>query len=225
MNRRDYELIEAYMLTCMRDSAHDKEHIYRVLNVALEIAEGETAVNYDVLIAACLLHDIARQEQYDNSNIDHAEFGAQKAYDFLTKNGFATEFSQHVADCIKTHRFRGSNIPRSIEAKILFDADKIDATGTLGIARTLFYNGIVGEPLYSLDSERNVLDGSNDTESSFFQEYKFKLENVYSKIITDTGRCIAESRRRSAVDFYNSMLAEVSESYKIGKSLLKKHID
>ena len=84
MNRRDYDLIEAYMLTCMRDSAHDKEHIYRVLNVALEIAEGETDVNYDVLIAACLLHDIARQEQYENPKIDHAVFGAQKAYEFLT---------------------------------------------------------------------------------------------------------------------------------------------
>lgn len=209
----------------MTDSAHDKEHIYRVLNVALEIAEGEADVNYDVLIAACLLHDVARQEQYENPQIDHAVYGAEKAYDLLIANGFAPGFARHVADCIKTHRFRGENVPQSIEAKILFDADKIDVTGTLGVARTLFYNGIVGEPLYSLDGERNVLDGTNDSAPSFFQEYKYKLENVYAKIITDTGKRIAQSRRQSAVDFYESMLAEVGESYKTGKELLKKHID
>lgn len=225
MDRSKYELIENYMFSCMRDSVHDKEHIYRVLNVALEIAEGEAGVNYDVLIAACLLHDIARQEQYENPKNDHAVYGAEKAYKFLIENGFAPAFSQHVADCIKTHRFRGSNIPQSIEAKILFDADKIDVTGTLGIARTLFYNGIVGEPLYSLDSERNVLDGIDDSDPSFFQEYNYKLKNVYAKLLTETGKSIAESRRQSAIDFYNSMLAEVSEPYKKGKELLKNHID
>ncbi|MBE6720530.1 MAG: HD domain-containing protein [Ruminococcaceae bacterium] len=225
MTDKDYRLIENYMLSCMADSAHDKEHIYRVLYVALAIADGEGNADSDIIIAASLLHDIGRKEQFENPELCHAKVGAEKAFIFLTENGFDTQFAQSVSDCINSHRFRGNNPPQSIEAKILFDADKIDATGTLGIARTLFYNGILGEPLYSLDSDRNVLDGTNDTTPSFFQEYKFKLENVYSKLYTETGRRIAEGRRRSAIDFYNSMLSEVKDSCETGQRLLNGLIE
>ena len=225
MNINDYNIIESYMLGCMRDSAHDKEHVYRVLNVALQIAEQEGGVDFDVLIAACLLHDIGRPEQYADPSLCHAEVGAQKAYNFLVKNGFAPEFADKVKACINSHRFRGNNPPESLEAKILFDADKIDVTGTLGVARTLFWNGMFGEPLYSLDENGKVLDGAGETEPSFFQEYRYKLEKVYDKIITATGKKIAEERRQSAVSFYNSMLCEVRESYENGGRILKEKID
>lgn len=85
MNKRNYELIENYMLSCMEDSAHDKEHIYRVLYAALEIAKEETNVDYDVLITACLLHDIGRKEQYDDPSVCHAQAGGEKAFSFLQK--------------------------------------------------------------------------------------------------------------------------------------------
>ncbi len=225
MKRKDYELIEGYMLSCMKDSAHDKEHIYRVLNVALEIAEKEKGADIDILIASCLLHDIARQEQYKNPAFDHAALGAEKAYKFLRENGFSEEFSKSVFHCISTHRFRGNNPPQTIEAKILFDADKIDVTGTLGIARTLQYKAGYNEPLYSFDGLGSVSDGTLDSSPSFFQEYKFKLENVYSKIITETGKQIAEERRKSAVSFYESMLFEVRDSYENGKRILKNIIE
>ncbi len=221
MKQTDYNKIEAYMQQCMQDSAHDREHVYRVLNVALAIAAREQNVNTDILIAACLLHDIARKEQTENPSLCHAQRGAEKAFRFLTENGFAAAFAEHVAACISTHRFRGNNPPESIEAKILFDADKIDATGTLGIARTLQYNADHGEPLYSLDENGNVLDGSGDSAPSFFQEYRFKLEKVYDKLLTDSGRAIAAERRQSAVAFYNSMLHEVRNSYAEGKALLQ----
>ena len=224
MKREDYALIEGYMLDCMKDSAHDKEHVYRVLNVALEIAENEKNVDTDILIAACLLHDIARPEQYENPALDHAVLGADKAYTFLKENGFGEEFSKSVERCIFTHRFRGNNAPESIEAKILFDADKIDVTGTLGIARTLQYKSGHNEPLYSFDEYGNISDGTNDTSPSFFQEYKFKLEKVYDRLITNTGKKIAEERRKSAASFYGSMLYEVRDSYENGKRILEKSI-
>lgn len=205
----------------MQDSAHDREHVYRVLYVALDIAETETDVDTDVLIAACLLHDIARKEQNENPALCHAEVGAEKAKRFLVENGFGSEFAEKVSHCISAHRFRGNNPPQSIEAKILFDADKIDAAGTLGIARTLVYNGAHAEPLYTLDENGFPSDGSGDCPPSFFQEYRFKLEKVYSKIITDRGREIAEERRKTAESFYNDMLREVRSSYENGKILLK----
>ena len=79
MTKEIYKKLENYMLLCMKDSAHDKEHVYRVLYVALDIAREEKEVDYDVLISACLLHDIARQEQNENPELCHAEVGAEKA--------------------------------------------------------------------------------------------------------------------------------------------------
>lgn len=175
MKEESYKIIEDYMMQCMADSAHDKDHVYRVLYIALDIANHEKEVDYGVLITACLLHDIARQEQLENPHLCHAEAGAVKAYDFLIKKGFDTDFADKVTKCIRTHRYRSNNPPEAIEEKILFDADKIDATGTLGIARTLFYKGQLGEPLYSLNKEGQVSDGTQDSQPSFFQEYKFKL--------------------------------------------------
>ena len=220
MKQETYRLLENYMHACMQDSAHDREHVCRVLYTAMDIAAHEDNVNTDVLIAACLLHDIGRKEQYENPALCHAQVGAEKARRFLTANGFSDEFAKHVADCITTHRFRGDNPPQSIEAKILFDADKIDVTGTLGIARTLFYNGKLGEPLYSVNADGTVSDGVNDSAPSFFQEYNYKLTKLYGKMLTARGREIAQERRASAVAFYESMLREVRASYETGKPLL-----
>lgn len=224
MTKEIYKKLEKYMLLCMKDSAHDKEHIYRVLYSALDIASKEENVDYDVLISACLLHDIARQEQNENPKRCHAEVGAEKAYKFLTENGFDAGFAEKVKHCISSHRFRKNNVPESTEAKILFDADKIDAAGTLGIARTLVYQGAMCEPLYSLLPDGRVSDGTDDKTPSFFQEYKYKLEKIYSRFYTKRGKEIAEERRKTAESFYNDMLREVSTSYDNGIDLLEKII-
>ena len=80
MDKETYEIVDTYMQACMAaDTAHDKNHIYRVLYAALTIAEHEAAVDYDCLIAACLLHDIGRKEQFENSKVCHTKAGAKKA--------------------------------------------------------------------------------------------------------------------------------------------------
>lgn len=220
----EYKKIEAFMQQCMSDSAHDKEHIYRVLYVALDIASYEKEVDYDVLITACLLHDIARKEELENRKLCHAKVGAVKAYEYLCENNYDLKFAEKVSECIRTHRYRDNHIPATIEAKILFDADKIDATGTLGIARTLFYKGQIGEPLYSLNEEGLVLDGTTDREPSFFQEYKFKLEKMYSVFFTQRGSQIARHRQDIAIAFYENMYKEVNDTYKTGKSMLESKL-
>ena len=101
MDVNSFRKIENYMLSCMEDSAHDKEHIYRVLYNALEIAKSEADVNYDILIVASLLHDIGRKEQFENPNLCHAMVGGDKAYRFLLENGFAEEFSSQVENVFK----------------------------------------------------------------------------------------------------------------------------
>ena len=224
MDGKTYSLIENYMASCMEDSAHDKEHIYRVLYNALDIAETESRVDQDILITACLLHDIGRGEQFRNPNVCHALAGGDMAYKFLTENGFGADFAENVRHCIRAHRFRKSEPPQSMEAKILFDADKLDVSGAVGIARTLIYRGTVGEPIYSVLRDGTVSDGTDDTESSFFKEYKFKLEKLYDKFYTQRGRELAENRRKHAVEFYGNLLGEVRESYEKGRERLSEII-
>lgn len=216
-----YKKIEDYMLQCMSDSAHDREHIYRVLFTALDIAKFERNLDIDVLITACLLHDIGRKEQFENPKLCHAQIGSEKAYSFAKNIGFSEEKASQIKACILTHRFRSNNPPKSIEAKILFDADKLDSTGTLGIARTLFYKAQVSEPLYTIDNNGNILDGTNDNDPSFFQEYKYKLEKLYDKFYTKRGAEIAKERQYSAIAFYSSMLKEVQQCCDKGKGELK----
>lgn len=225
MLKSDYNAIESYMAECMNDSSHDREHVYRVLYGAMDIAENESGVDLDILTAACLLHDIGRAEQFADPKLCHAEIGSEKAYRFLLKIGWDEERAAWVKDCVKTHRFRSDCPPESVEAKILFDADKLDVTGTIGIARTLFYRGQVGDPLYSLNTDGTVSDGANDLAPSFFREYKFKLENVYEKFFTKRGKELALQRQKAAVDFYNSLLAEVGSEYKKGRELLERIVE
>lgn len=225
MTRNTYELFENYMLSCMKDSAHDKEHIYRVLYLALEIAQTEPDADMDVLICACLLHDIGRQAQFADPKINHAQAGAGMAYRFLLEHQFPDAYAQQVHDCILSHRFRKSAPPESIEAKILFDADKIDVCGAAGIARTLLYQGHTKEPLYSLLPDGTVSDGTYDTAPSFFREYKYKLEHIYDHFYTAKGAALAKQRQQAAADFYQSLYSEISADYKDGKERLSACID
>ena len=225
MTKEIYKRIENYMLSCMEDSAHDKEHIYRVLYNALEIAKEEKTVDYDVLITACLLHDIGRKEQFENPALCHAAVGGDKAYRFLMKNGFEEAFSTKVKSCIQTHRFRKSMQPESTEAKILFDADKLDVTGALGIARTLMYKGNVAEPIYHALPDGTISDGSQAEAPSFFREYKYKLEKLYEKFYTKRGAELAQERRGIAAAFYESLYREVNTGYTSGRKMLHEHID
>ena len=224
MNKETYCLLEQYMLFCQEDTAHDKEHIYRVLYQALEIAKAEDTINYDVLIAACLLHDIGRKEQFENPSINHATAGGDKAYQFLLLHGFAEDFAEQVKHCIQTHSYRKYNPPLSLEAKLLFDADKLDVAGAIGIARTLLYHGTLSEPLYHVLPNGTVSNGAQDTKPSFFREYKYKLEHIYSNFYTETARNIAKERQHIAIAFYNSLYQEVTSSYQEGKKELDKRI-
>ena len=218
MTQSEFKNIESYMLNLMQDSAHDRHHIYRVLNAALDIAKHIEECDTDVLIAACLLHDIGREKQFEDiENICHAEVGGDMAYDYLLSQKWEIQKALHVKECISTHRYRNNNTPQSIEAKILFDADKLEACGATGIARTLIYGGQVTEPLYILDNDGNIIvDGGGAEISSFFQEYNYKLKEVYNTFYTKRAREIAKKRQKTAIDFYDGLYSEITENYENG---------
>lgn len=225
MDKTLYGQLENHMLLCMEDSAHGRDHVYRVLYQALDIARHEGSVDLDVLIAACLLHDIGRKEQFENPALCHARVGSEKAYDYLLSIGFGEKRAAHVRECILTHRYRTDAPPESIEAKILFDADKLDVTGTIGIARTIMYKAQVGEPLYTMRPDGTVADGSGEEPPSFFQEYHYKLKNLYDKFYTKRGHDIAAARQKSAQAFYQNMLDEVGSACKNGTTALEELLE
>lgn len=212
MTAQRFERLKRYMESCMRDSAHDAGHIQRVLDAALILSRKEKQVDTDVLIAAALLHDIGREEQFRTGE-SHASAGAAMAKAYLLEQGEIEEFAQHVSDCIRTHSFRKNDPPVSIEAKLIYEADKLDVVGVIGIARTFLYQGRMNEPIYSLSPDGAVLNG-DEKEPSFYSEYRHKLMRLPGRFLTASGKKLAAGRSERAARFEAALRAEaaVSES-------------
>ena len=224
MKKSMYNTIENYMYECMKDSPHDPEHIFRVLYLSLNIASKiNENINIDILITSCLLHDIGREEQYKNQNICHAEVGGIMAKEYLLKNGWSEKDADHVKNCISTHRFRGNNIPDTLEAKILFDSDKLDAVGCLGISRTLMYNGIVGNNLYEIKDKKICFGENKNDKETFLKEYNNKLKNLYGNFYTKEAAEMAKKQKECAQLFYENLVDQIIEIYKT-KEIINEYI-
>jgi len=222
MKKEQFELIKQYMLKNVDKAAHDELHIYRVLNNALLIAKKYKNLNKDVLITSCLLHDIARPLEFNDRNIDHSIEGGKMAYHFLIENGYDEIFSEHVKQCIITHRFRSNNPPKSIEAKILFDADKLDVIGPIGIARTLIYNGQFNEPLYYLDSDGKIDYNANfEAKDSFLKEYNYKLVKMNKILYTKEAKRLSKRKKNISDIFYKELIRQI-ETKEIDKIHFEK---
>jgi uncharacterized protein len=224
MKRDEYKTIENYMLSCMNDSSHDCEHVMRVLYTALRLAATERGVDNDILITACLLHDIGRDAQFKDPGVCHAAVGAGMAETFLLGIGWDERRAAWVRNCIRTHRFRSGDPPVSMEAKILFDADKLDVSGAMGVARTLMYQGQVGAPLYTTEDGKICPGDGKTFPESFYKEYHNKLKNIHEKLFTRGARDIARARSEAAAAFFEKLSEEVYDAY-AGKGILEERLE
>lgn len=136
-------------------SAHNLDHVFRVYNLCMLIAKSEKDVDLEILIPSVLLHDIARVVESNDKtgDIDHAILGSKIGEGILRDLLYEEEKIQGIKHCISTHRFRTGAEPNTIEAKILFDADKLDAIGACGIARTFMLSGQFGQRLARLSAK------------------------------------------------------------------------
>ncbi len=177
--------------------SHDWEHTQRVYNLCMKIGEKESA-DLEILKLAAVLHDIGREEQ-DNSNgkLCHAQRGAVLARKILEKYNLPQEQINKIIHCIETHRFRGDKIPCSKEAKILYDADKLDAIGAIGIGRTFAYHGAHKSPMWipelSLDSSEY---SEHSNEPSTVHHFYSKLLKLRNNMNTETARKMADERHK-----------------------------
>lgn len=211
MTNKLFTKLETIMKEFCEERVHDIEHIYRVLTFALDISRFEK-VNTDILITAVMLHDIGRSAERRNQRVCHAVEGAKLAKNILKELSYSDKDIIHVQSCIRTHRFRVDNLPESIEAKVLHDADKLDATGCIGIARTIMYKGVIGEPLYNLSEDlRNI----NLEKPSFVHEYNYKLRKISERLYTQRAREICCQREQMAQLFYEELIRELNDRVNI----------
>jgi uncharacterized protein len=144
----EFEKIKKDILHYYTDAGHNFDHTERVYNMAIKLAEYEKDVDMKVVKLAALLHDVARHKETPGSEICHAEEGAKMAKEILEKEGYDKETVEHVCECIKDHRFRKQTKPKTIEAAILQDADRLDASGAMIIARVFMRAQARGKPMH-----------------------------------------------------------------------------
>lgn len=190
--------------------SHGWDHVERVWNLCRRIGTEEGA-NLEILEAAAYLHDVGRAEEFSSGGvICHAALGARLARKILEKEGLPEDWIGAVVHCVEAHRFRGSGPrPQSLEAKVLFDADKLDSIGAVGIGRAFLFAGEVGARLHN--SEADLANarpyGQEDTA---YREFRVKLVHVRDRMLTATGWRIAEGRHRFMVAFFRRLGAEVA---------------
>ena len=192
-----------------QDPVHGFDHVLRVLRMAEHIGSRLEA-DMEILRAAALLHDAAGAHPGDPGvRKDHEQLSAQFARQVLEGQGWESDAIEAVLHCIRAHRYRGNEAPESLEARILFDADKLDVLGAFGIARTIGFAMQAGQPVYASPSDQFLRTGEAEPGEphSAYHEYLFKLRNVRKRLFTDIARTIAEERI-SLMDRFFEALAE-----------------
>ncbi|MFW6450135.1 MAG: HD domain-containing protein [Nanoarchaeota archaeon] len=201
-----YEIAKSYFENSK--GSHDWEHTLRVQNLAMHIGKSEN-VDLEVLNSAALLHDIGRtEEDRHKGEFCHAKYGSKLASDILKRYNYSDEFIESVKHCILSHRFRGEDAPCSKEAKVLFDADKLDSIGAVGIGRAFLFAGEVGANLH--DKNVDIHNTKPYTkEDTAYREFLVKLCKVKDSMMTKEGKRLAEERHRFMEEFFKRLNKEV----------------
>ncbi|MBU3904717.1 MAG: HD domain-containing protein [Nanoarchaeota archaeon] len=215
--------IVADILVC---KTHDMDHTNRVYNISLYLASHEQDVDLGILKPAVLLHDIGRiKEDSDNSgNTDHATIGAKMAGEILLNFNYSNEDIDKISHCISAHRYRGEIKAETIEAKILFDADKIDVLGAIGLARSFTSNGQYGQIMYTEQSveeyvKENFVEGKitgrikDPHKHSPQMEYETKFKFISNKLYTEKGKQVAKERLEYMSDFFKRLKQEIAGEF------------
>lgn len=209
------EIVKKELAFC---AAHNFDHVMRVYDLALRLAEGEN-VDLDVIKAAALLHDVGGKKEVDDpaGKTDHAIEGAKMAETILNELGYSEDKIRHIQDCIVTHRYRTENKPKTLEAKIIFDADKLETVGAIGVARAFAWVGRNSAHIYrKVDineyAEENLggrINGKiqDKTKHSPQINWETKDKFILDYLYTDKAKEIAKER----MTFYENFLKRLED--------------
>ena len=193
--------------------AHDIFHAKRVRDVALQLAnQHPDSVDRDVLAAAAWLHDIGRPLERAGEIDDHDDWAADEATPLLAAEGVAADRITAIEHCLRAHSIRMSSPePETVEAQLLFDADKLDATGVIGLVRLACIvgerSGRIGEQYAIIDDAATLTDDAPELpDVGLLREWaRERLDALY----TDPGRCLGESRWDVMESFFDQFACEI----------------
>jgi uncharacterized protein len=195
------------------DPVHGFDHILRVYRLAERLAHAEGA-DVEIVRAAALLHDAHGGNTMggEEGRSDHHQVSAAFARQVLSEEGWPEDRITAVEHCIRAHRFRDqAERPQTLEAQILFDADKLDAIGAIGALRVIAYAVLAAQPLYAEPSDQFLSTGIKETGEPHtpYHEHIYKLRKLRDQILTPTARRLADERHKYLEEFFKQLNAEI----------------
>ncbi len=191
------------------NNSHDLDHTMRVYDMCIHIGKKEGA-NLEILQISALMHDIGRKKQYETKwKVCHAEYGTILAKKILEEINVEKPKIKEILHCISTHRFRRWNEPQSLEAKILFDADKLDSIWAVWIGRAFMYASEVGAKVHNEEHIDVVNTDEHWPEDTAYREYVVKLQKVKDRMFTETWKEMAKKKHDVMVKFFENLNQEV----------------
>jgi uncharacterized protein len=191
------------------DSAHDYLHVQRVVRAARQIAAREGADAF-VVETAALLHEIVNLPKNHADSARSGDLAAGAAHALLRSLGEPEAFAARVAEAIAEHAFSKGVLPRTLEGKILQDADRLDAIGAIGVARCMATCATMGRPFY--DPEDPFCERRTPDDKLWgIDHFPKKLLRIESGLHTETARTMAKRRTAFLKHFLDELRYEISE--------------
>lgn len=200
--------VESMMSGHDYDAAHDFSHIMRVYTNAQNICEEEKQANEKLVLYAVLLHDIVSYPKSDKRSKLASAHSARLAKQVLADYDLDFADVNMISDAIYDHSFSQNRTPRTLEGKILQDSDRLDALGSIGIARVFATGGLLERPFYNADDpfcKTRTPDDAVWTVDHFFAKL-LKLEGLMN---TEPGRVEAKRRTTILKEFLANLREEI----------------
>lgn len=200
-------LLLPHTRACRDDAAHDLSHLLRVWQNVCAIRNREGG-DPQILVAATLLHDCVEVEKNSPFRSSASRLAAARAREVLTEKGWGEERVAAVAHVIEAHSFSAGITPQSLEAKILQDADRLDALGMIGVARLFHVSGRLGSRLYD-PFDPQARQRPLDDQQFAIDHFQTKLLHLAKGFQTATGAQLASIRHARVQRFLEALLEEI----------------
>jgi uncharacterized protein len=208
---RNFEIIfENYMARlCDQhpDPSHDLLHVKRVVGLAKQLAQAEGA-DAQVVVPAAFLHDCVYVSKTDSLRAQASRLSADKALEILKECGYPQKYFPDIRHAIVAHSFSAQIHPETIEAKVVQDADRLDAMGAIGIARCFALSGLTKRPLYFSD-DPFCKDRKPDDKQNSLDHFFIKLLRLQEKLHTKSAQREAVLRVETMRNFLKSLEREL----------------
>ncbi len=207
--KKKFERLAVKVRKILRKSprCHAWDHTERVLRNARRLAAMEKTCDVKVVELAALLHDIARADEMAiKGKMCHAKRGGELAVGILKKEKFPAKMIKSVVACVERHRYRSTNAPKTLEEKIVYDADKLDSIGAIGLARAFHFSGHIGSRVHNTKEEA-LASKSYSKQDTAYREFLVKQRRVTSRLKTASGKKLA----RDAVAFMRAFFKRLDQ--------------